>query len=87
MIAMMLAATVLLADAAPAAAPVGNKPTAAPAKDVKVNKDGMICRNERIVGSRMPSKVCMTPQQWEERKANDRQDLERSQRTDLPGHD
>lgn len=50
------------------------------AKAPKVNKDGMICKKEHVVGSRMPQRVCMPPEQWEARRAEDRDNLDQAQR-------
>ena len=34
----------------------------------KVNKNGKICKTEDVTGSRMPKRVCYTPEQWEARQ-------------------
>jgi len=84
MISMMLAVALLLADAA--AQPAAAEPAGAEqaAKKAKTNKDGLICKNEPVLGSRMKTKLCMTAEQWEERKASDRETLERQQRINPP---
>lgn len=33
-----------------------------------VGKKGKICRTEDVTGSRMPKRVCHTPEQWEARE-------------------
>ncbi len=33
-----------------------------------VDKKGKICRTEEVTGSRMPKRVCHTPEQWEARE-------------------
>ena len=43
-------------------------------------KKGMICRVQGETGSRLGSrKVCMTKEQWDEHKAQTRQNIERGQ--------
>jgi hypothetical protein len=73
MIALALAAALFAADGAAQAA-------ATPDKAPKVNKDGLICKKEAVVGSRMPTKVCLTPAQWELRKQESRDEVEAAQR-------
>jgi hypothetical protein len=71
MIAHLLAAVMLFADAAaavpepPALAPMAAKP--------KLTKIGMICRNESVIGSKLPKRVCLTPEEDAARKARDRE--------------
>jgi len=79
MISLVLSA-VLMAGA-PAAAEAA--PAAAPAKSEKVekpNKDGLVCRKEPVIGSRMKSRICLTQQEWDARQAADRELLEQAQR-------
>jgi hypothetical protein len=79
MIAITLAATLLLADAAAQAAP----PTPVveqTGRKAKPNKDGLVCKKEAVLGSKLPTKVCMTEEQWQERKAMDRENLDKQQR-------
>lgn len=71
MISVMLAAALVLAQGSSAAPAV---------EKTKADPDAMVCKKERVVGSRMPSKVCMTNRQWEERRAQDRDDLQRQQK-------
>lgn len=63
MIIAALAAVVLMADAAPAAQPV------APAAD----KPKLICKKVTPIGSRMPTKVCQTPEQIAQERADAKQ--------------
>jgi len=69
MIVSLLAASLLLAQGAPAA----------PAKAEVADKDPMICKNEAAPGSRLPKKNCALKSEWERRKAEDRANLERQQ--------
>jgi hypothetical protein len=88
MFSAILAATVLLAQAAPAAAdPAPASVAAAPAPDAKVvvaqgpkvNRDGLICHTEPVLGSRIPKKVCFTPSQAADRAQQDQMMLNRMQ--------
>lgn len=79
MIVALLAATVLLADAAPAATPT----PAAPAKtDVQKTADAnnkLICKSEPVLGSRMPVKKCRTAGDAAAEKLQAQQELNRMQ--------
>jgi hypothetical protein len=76
MLVSMLAAVVLMADT-PAAAEAPAQPAAPAAPPVskrkQLAKKGMICHNEPVLGSKLPKRVCYTPEQAEERKALDRE--------------
>jgi hypothetical protein len=78
MLVSMLAAVVLMADT-PAAAPAD--PPAAPPVSArkKLTREGMICRNEPVLGSKMPKRVCMTASEAAERQKADRELTERIQ--------
>jgi hypothetical protein len=60
MIVALLAATILMADAAPAATPTPVDAKAAPAAVKKTSNDQLVCRSEPVLGSRMPVKKCRT---------------------------
>jgi hypothetical protein len=83
MIGAVFSAALLLAQAAPAAMPPAAAPapvvtsTSAPAQ--KVNKDGLICHSEQILGTRIPKRVCFTPEEAEQRRLQDKANLERMQ--------
>jgi hypothetical protein len=85
MIGAVFTVAILLADATPAAAqPTPAAPAAAPADQSasakpKVNRDGMVCHTEEILGSRIPKRVCMTPADAEARAHQDQQNLGRIQ--------
>jgi hypothetical protein len=90
MISAIFAAAMLMAQSTPAAAsePTPSTPAVAPAapgadvnvaKGPKVNKDGLICHSEPVLGSRIPKKVCMTPAQAEDRAQQDRLMLDHMQ--------
>lgn len=63
-------ATVLLAAADPAAGS---------GKADKAKPDEMVCKKEAVVGSRMKQRVCMTQADWDRRKQEARDELEKSQ--------
>ncbi|THD79407.1 MAG: hypothetical protein E7812_10080 [Phenylobacterium sp.] len=85
MLIVMLAAMTLLADATPAAA-VAAPAAAVPAKDA----DPMVCKKETVVGSRLPTKVCMRKSEADLRRQHDRDAVEGIQRNNgiapVPGH-
>ena len=78
MISVVLAAVALFAAGEPAAATAAT--TQAPAKGEKADKDGMVCKREAVLGSRMKQRVCMTQAEWDARKMSDRDNLEEAQR-------
>jgi len=80
MIGAILAATVLMAQAAPAAA--GPVAAAAPAGPVlaKRNED-LICKQEQVLGTLFPKKVCYTRAEQEERTKEDQSNLDHQQRS------
>jgi hypothetical protein len=88
-------AAALLAQATPAAsAPTPSTPVVAPAppggttvpgvtvnvaKGPKVNKEGLICHSEPVLGSRIPKKVCSTPAEAADRAQQDQMMLNHMQ--------
>ena len=59
------------------------QPPATPAK--KSTADRIICETVEEIGSRLGGKrVCMTQQQWEERRRHDREDFEEDLRHGRP---
>ncbi len=81
MIGVLFAAAVLLAETTPAAAgnPADATPPAAAKAPPKVNKDGLICRTEEVLGSRIPKRVCFTPEEAAQRAQEDRTNVEHMQ--------
>lgn len=86
MISALFAAAILLAETTPAAAPAAAP--AAPAAPqatvdgapvVKVKRDDMLCKQEEVLGTRIPKKVCYTRAEQEARSQQDRQNVERMQ--------
>ena len=78
-----LAATLMLAasgPAAPAAAETAPPAAAAPPVVAKSDKDRMICKTEPLAGSRVPKKVCATKGEWDARRQEDRDQLEKAQK-------
>ncbi len=78
MISLVFAAA-LLAGAADPAAKAPAQTSAAPAKAVKTDGSEVVCRREAVLGSRMKERVCMTQAEWDQRKADARADVEKSQ--------
>lgn len=83
MISLVFAAALLAGAADPAAkaadTTVASVTSTAPTKAVKAGKDDMVCKREQVIGSRMKERVCMTQSQWDQRKADARDDVEKSQ--------
>jgi hypothetical protein len=90
MISAIFAAAILMAQSTPAAAsaPTPSTPVVAPAapsatvnvaKGPKVNKDGLVCHTEPVLGSRIPKKVCMTPAEAADRAQQDQMMLNHMQ--------
>lgn len=76
--AMMLAGAP--AEPAPAAPPAGaTAATATPTKGEKPKSGDMVCKKEAVVGSRMPSRICMTQQDWDLRRQDSRDELKKIQ--------
>lgn len=75
MISLVLAAALLAAGDPPASAP----PPAA--KTEKPSKDNLICKREAVLGSRMPRKVCLTPEEWDQRQQRGADALGQAQRS------
>lgn len=76
----MISLAFAVALAAAAADPAATAAKEAPAKAEKANKDGLICKKEPVLGSRMKQRICMTEDQWEQRKTDARDDLDAAQR-------
>jgi hypothetical protein len=81
MISLMFAAALMAAggDSAQASQTAAAAPSATPAKAAKADKNEMVCKREPVLGSRMKERVCMTQAAWDQRKADARADLEKSQ--------
>lgn len=94
MLGVFLATTMLAAaaDVANPAAPPPAAPPHAPAAQVAAGKTGLkdpnalVCHSENSTGSRLVTKVCMTAQQAELRRIQDRESLRQAQsRLGTPG--
>ena len=48
-------------------------------KSDKPKKEDLVCKKEAVVGSRMKTRVCMTQADWDQRTADSRDELEKSQ--------
>ena len=85
MFILSLAATLMMAASSPSApAATETTPPAAAATPVtpvaKSDKDRMICKTEALAGSRVPKKVCATKSEWDARRQEDRDQLEKAQK-------
>lgn len=71
----------MLSVALMAAAPAAGEPAAQPAaKAEKPKKEDMVCKREKVIGSRLPVRVCMTQADWDQRAADDKANLDAAQR-------
>jgi hypothetical protein len=83
MLIAMLAAVALMADATPAAAAAA---TPAPTVAAKAaDPDPVICKNEAVVGSRLPKKVCMRKSDADLRRQADQDATAKIQRLGMHG--
>lgn len=81
MISLILAAALLAGE--PATAPAAGAPAEAAAPGGKTEtprKPAMVCRKEPVLGSRLPTRTCMTQEAWDQRKTDSRDELEKAQR-------
>lgn len=83
MIALIFAAA-LLAGAEPPASTLSEASSAAPAapapaKGAKPKREDLVCRKEAVLGSRMPTRVCMTQEDWDQRRNDGRDELKKIQ--------
>lgn len=79
MIAALFA--VALMAAAPAAGEAAQTPSAqTPTKSEKPKKADMVCKKEQVIGSRMPTRVCMTQAEWDQRAVDAKADVDAAQR-------
>lgn len=76
MIALMLVA--LFQSTAPVASFTAPSPPAK-AYAAKPDKDGIVCRKETVLGSRMKTKICTRPGDAQQRAADDRDLVEKAQ--------
>lgn len=76
MISLVFAATLLAAGAPPA----GETAPAKSEQAAKTNKDGLVCKKEAVVGSRMKTRVCLTQAEWDQRRADSQSELDQAQR-------
>jgi hypothetical protein len=95
MIIALFAATVLMADSAAAlqAAPSTTTQSQAVAATAEQNAkpkkqagNTLICKNEPVLGSRLPTKRCRTAEQIAQQQQQDQADLDKAQRVGDPGH-
>ena len=85
MIIAVLAAFALMADSTPAAQPTPTLATTSPAK-ASDNPMALVCKNEPVLGSRLPTKRCRTRGDIAQQGLDDRAAIERAQIRIDPGH-
>jgi hypothetical protein len=56
------------------------------AKPKKQANNALVCRNEPVLGSRLPTKRCRTQEQMAAQQQEDQANLDKMQRTGDPGH-
>jgi hypothetical protein len=88
LLALFAAASVATAVvAAEGTTPSSTTPAAVPAPvappSSKKDPNARVCKTSPVIGTRVPSRICMTRAEWEARTRQDRQDLEASQRGGL----
>ena len=71
--ALMAGAPAAADPPASAAAPSGKAEKATP------GPNEMVCKREAVLGSRMKERICMTQGEWDARRLQDRQDLDKTQ--------
>ena len=96
MILALFAASVLMADSTTALQATTPTPTGAQAQATaataeqsakrKSSGNTMVCRNEPVLGSRLPTRRCRTTEQMAAQKQEDQADLQKMQRVSDPGH-
>jgi curli biogenesis system outer membrane secretion channel CsgG len=79
MFVALIAATVLMADAASAAPTTTPAATAAAQPAKKADGQQMVCKTEQVIGSRLPVKKCRTAEQAAQEKADAREQLDKAQ--------
>ena len=84
MISLVFAAALLTgapAESQPAEPPPAAASAPAPApKAAKPARSDMICKREAVLGSRLPTRVCLTREGWDSRRAESREELTKIQR-------
>lgn len=80
---MISLAFAILVLAAPDPAPAAAAPAAAAKTSEKPKGNEMVCKREAVLGSRMKQRTCMTQADWDARKADARDEIEKTQ-TNIP---
>ncbi|MBW8812983.1 MAG: hypothetical protein JF588_06115 [Caulobacterales bacterium] len=81
MISLLFAALMAGAPSADPAAAASPAAAAAPAKAEKTSDPNkLVCKKEPVLGSRMPTRTCMTQAEWDARKQDSRDQLDAAQR-------
>jgi hypothetical protein len=56
------------------------------AKPKKQASNALVCRNEPVLGSRLPTRRCRTTEQMAAQRQEDQANLDKMQRVSEPGH-
>ena len=59
------------------------KPADGAKKEAKKDPNRMVCKKTPVIGTRFPSKVCRTQNDWEKQAEIDKRELEAQQRAGL----
>ena len=68
------------APADPAEAPAEKFYGAQSQAEAAAGEDDLICRNERVLGSRFPKKTCATRSEWEAARSSAQDEMRRNQK-------
>jgi hypothetical protein len=72
--------------AAGSAVAIAPKAQAAATTPTKVHRDDLVCKNQEVIGSRIPQRVCYTREQQEQREQEDKNNLNRLQSSQYMTH-
>jgi hypothetical protein len=64
----------------PAAATPAATAASTPAKGEKPKRDALVCKREALVGTRLPTRVCMSQEAWDARRQDGKDELKQIQR-------
>lgn len=80
MIAAVFAIALMAAAPAAGEAAAQGQAQATPTKSAKPEKKDMVCKKEPVLGSRMPTRVCMSQADWDQRAIDAKSDTDAAQR-------
>jgi hypothetical protein len=83
MISLVFAAALLTGapvESQPAEPPAAATSSAPAPKAPKPKSGELVCKREAVLGSRLPSRVCLTQEAWDARRSESRDELTKIQR-------